>query len=322
LKFEKFGWNGFSFEVPKNVRFTREGGNVGNGHIFLESENCVIEAKWEPFDPKKAKPLSQVAEGLVEQMRKQSKKQKQIVEVLRKEDAHVYKHKAFYLVVKSPSEERVYIWYCSESKRIVVWRFVFASFDEDSKKTMKRVLDTLRCHGEEADVWSLLSFRFEIPSTFLLTDTKITVGRAHFMLTDRELSSFAEKTESILIEYFSMANLIFEDTYDDPDIWLEEKYLKDLGKRFKERKMKFQTAESRRFRTHKMEIKQATAASGISSRKTALYTNATWYCPRTNRIYSVTASSSIRRPVVFKRESDREAHESLMEDLLSSFRCH
>jgi len=322
LKFKKFGWNGLFFEVPESIRFTREGGNVRNGHVVLESENCMVEAKWEPFNPKKVKPLSEVAEGLVQQMRKQSKKKKQIVKVLRKEDAHVYKHKALYMVVESPVEERVYLWYCGETERIIIWRFVFASFDEDSRKIVKRVLDTLRCHGEEADVWSLLNFKFEIPSTFLLTETKITVGRAHFMLTDRELSSFAERTESMLIEYFSMANLLYEDSYRDPGKWLEENYLKDLGKRFKERKMRFQTAETRRFRRHKMEVKKAIATSGLSWRKTSLYTNATWYCPRTNRVYSVTASSSLKRPAPFRRVSDEEAHESLVEDFLSSFKCH
>lgn len=322
MKFKKFGWNGFLFEVPENIRFTREGGNVRNGHVVLESENCMVEAKWEPFNPKKAKPLSEVAEGLVEQMRKQSKKKKQIVKVLAKEDARVYKHKALYMVLKSPVEERVYIWYCDETERIAIWRFVFASFDEDNRKIVKRVLETVRCHGEEADVWSLLNFRFEIPSTFLLTETKITVGRAHFMLTDREASPFAERTESILIEYFSMANLLYEDSYRDPGKWLEKNYLKDLRKRFKERKIKFHTAETRRFRRHKMEVRKAKTTSGLSWRKTSLYTNATWYCPRTNRVYSITASSSLKRPAPFKRPSDEEAHGSLVEDFLSSFKCH
>ena len=322
MKFKKFGWNGFFFEVPENVRFTREGGNVNNGHVVLESENCMVEAKWESFDPKKAKPLSEVAEGLVESMKKQSKKRKQIVKVLRKEDAHVYKHKALYMVVKSPVEERVYLWYCGETQRIIIWRFVFHPFDEDSRKIVKRTLETLRCHGEEADIWSLLNFKFEIPSTFLLTETKITVGRAHFMLTDREESPFAKRTESMLIEYFSMANLLYEDSYREPGKWLEKNYLKDLRKRFKERKIKFQTAETKRFRRHKMEVRKATATSGLSWRKTSLYTNATWYCPRTNRVYSITASSSLKRPAPFKRVSDEEAHESLVEVFLSSFKCH
>lgn len=322
MKFKKFGWNGFLFEVPENIRFTREGGDAKTGNVVLESEDFMVEAKWEPFDPKKAKPLSSVAESLVEQMEKQSKKSKQTVKVLRKDDARVYKHEAVYMVVKSQAEERVYIWYCGESQRVIVWRFVFGSFDDTSKKIMKQILDTLRCHGDEANVWSLLGFSFEIPSSFLLTDTKITVGRAHFMLTDREVSSFAERTDSMLIEYFSMANLIFEDTYRDPGKWLEENYLKDLRKRLKERKIKFQTVESRRFKRHKMEIRKATTTSGLSWRKTALYTNATWHCSRTNRMYSVTASSSVRRPAFFKRETDEEAQKNLMGDFLSSFKCH
>jgi len=322
LKFKKFGWNGVFFQIPEQMRFTRQGGNSSNGHIVLEAEIFMIEAKWEPYDQKKAKPLSEVGARLVQEMEKQAKKKKQIVKVLRKEDALVYKHKALYMVVRSPAEERVYMWYCAESERVFVWRFAFGIFDEDSKKMVKRVLNTLRCHGDEADVWSLMNFSFTVPRTFLLTETKMAVGRAHYMLTDRHLSAFAESAKSIFIEYFSMANLVYEDTYKDLGKWLEKNYLKDLRKQFKDRKIKLRPVEARRFKRHKMEIRQATTTSGFSSRRSALYSNATWYCARTNRIYTVTASSSIRRPIVFKRDSGEEDHKNMMEDFLSSFKCH
>jgi len=320
LRFREFAWTGLLFEVPEEMRFSRQGGDTRTGHLMLEAETYMIEAKWEPFEPKKAKSLSEVGGSLVEQIKKQSKNQ--TVTVLGKEDTYVSKHKALYMIVRSRADERVYLWYCVESQRIVILRFVFGAFDDSAKKITKRVLDTLQCHSEKTNIWSLLNLRFETPVSFLLTDTKITVGRAHFLLVDRKLSSFADKTEKILVEYFSMANLIYEQTYRNLDKWFEKNYLKDLSKKLKEGKLKFKALSSTGFRRHKMEVKQGTAKSGTTWRKTTMYTNASWYCPRTNRIYSVTFVSSIKRPAFLKREIDREAHSKLWEDFLSSLKCH
>ncbi len=319
MKFKEFGWTGFALKVPEEMRFTRQGGDSRLGNFMLEAENYLIEAKWETFEPKKAKPLSEIAEALVGQVKKQSKKQS--ITVLGKEDTYVSKHKALYMIMKSQAEERVYIWYCDESQRVIIFRFVFGTFDESARKITKYVLDTVQCHSEKS-IWSLLNLHFETPNSFLLTDTKITVGRAHFILMDRQLSSFGEKTERILIEYFSMANLIYEETYRDLDRWLEKNYLKDLGKRLKERRIKFKPAEPIAIKRHKIMVKQAAVKSGVSWRKTTNYTNATWYCPRTNRIYSVTVASSNKRPAFLKREIDKEAHSKLLGDLLVSFDCH
>ena len=319
MKFNEFGWTGFALKVPEEMRFTRQGGDSRLGNFMLEAENYMIEAKWETFEPKKAKPLSEIAEALVGQVKKQSKKQS--ITVLGKEDTYVSKHKALYMIMKSQAEERVYIWYCDESQRVIIFRFVFGAFDESARKITKHVLDTVQCHSEKS-IWSLLNLHFETPSSFLLTDTKITVGRAHFILSDRQLSSFADKTDRILIEYFSMANLIYEGTYKDLDKWLEKNYLKDLGKRLKERRIKFKLAEPIGVKRHKTVVKRATIKSGISWRKTTISTNATWYCPRMNRIYSVTVASSNKRPAFLSRKIDEEAHLKLMEDLLASFDCH
>jgi len=320
LKFKKFGWNGLFFEVPEEMRFIRQGGNAKSGNLSLEAEEYLVEARWEPVVPKKVKPLKEVAEDIVKQIKKKIKNQE--VTVVRQDTAHIAVHRALYMVVKSGIEERIYLWYCDESERIVILRFVFKTFNETSKKIMKQILDTFKCHSEKSNIWALLNIRFETPISFLLTDTKITVGRAHFMLTDHKLSAFSEKTGRILIEYFSMANLIYKDTYKDLDKWFEKHYLKDLRKRLKERRIRFKKTESTRFRRHNMMVKHGKATYGLASRKTTIHTNATWYCSGTNRIYSITVTSSLSRPPFFKRELDEEAHMKLFRDLLSSFRCH
>jgi len=317
LKFKEFGWNGFLFEVPEEVRFTSEGGNAEKGYLRLEAEDFFFEAKWEPFLPKKTKPISEVAEAFVKQMEK-SKKLK--VTILRKDSALVSKHNALYISLKSEAEERIYMWYCDESKRFVIFRFVFKTFDEVGKQIIKQTLDTFRCHTEKSNIWSVLDLRFELPTAFLLADRKIAVGRSHISFNERKVSAFAEKSRAILIEYFSMANLAFKDTYRDLDKWLEKNYLKDLKKRY--HNISFKTEESRKFKRHEMKIKQGITAKGLTTRKTSVYTNATWYCSGSNRIYSITVSSHIARPLFFKRRIEKEDHKNLIEELLSSFKCH
>jgi hypothetical protein len=320
VKFKEFSWNGFFIEIPEEMRFTSFGGNVKSGNFMLESEGCILEARWEPSPTKKAKPLAEVAESLIEQIKKKLKKQD--VTVLAKDETHVSIHDALYVVLKSRLDERIYIWYCQESKRVMILRFLFKTFDKSSKEVMKHVLDSLVCHGGESNIWSLMNVRFETPPAFLLTGTKISVGRAYFMLTDRKLSAFTEKSTKILVEYFSMANVLYKEACENLDKWLEQYYMKDLRKKFGGRKVKFEAATHVHIRRHNAALRQATTKSGLLSRKTTLYSNATWYCSGMNRIYSVTIGSTKIRPALLERKIDKKDHTNLLKNLLSSFQCH
>jgi hypothetical protein len=250
------------------------------------------------------------------------KLKKQDVTVLGKDETHVSIHDALYVVLKSGVDERIYIWYCQESERVMILRFLFKTFDKSSKEVMKHALDSLVCHGGESNIWSMMNVHFETPPAFLLTETKISVGRAHFMLTDRKLSAFMEKSTRILVEYFSMANVVYKEAYENLDEWIEQYYTKDLRKRFGGRKVKFGAVTHVRVRRHNAVLRQATIRSGLFSRKTTLYSNATWYCSGMNRIYSVTIGSTNSRPALLKRKIDKEAHTNLLKNLLSSFKCH
>ncbi|MCS7120565.1 MAG: hypothetical protein RMJ07_04115 [Nitrososphaerota archaeon] len=322
MKFKEFGWNNIFLEVPDEMRFSRQGGNSKNGTFVLEAENYFIEARWEEFDPKKIRPLSDVIDGLVEQMKKKSKKKDLEVKVMAREDTFIGRHKALYAVVRSSVDDRFYLWYCDDSSRIVILRFAFKAFDEDSKQIIRRVVDSFDCHGEKSNIWSVMEVRFSLPRSFLLTDTKVSVGRAHFMFTDQKLSAFTEKTRKLLIEYFSMANLVFKDSYRDLEKWFAQNYLKDLRKKLGEGKVEFKTVESKKIKRHNVLVKKAIKSSGISSRKSSILENLTWYCSGSNRIYSVTAASSVKRPFIFKREIDEEDFNKMMEELMLTFQCH
>lgn len=164
---------------------------------MLEAENYLIEGKWEPI-PKRRRPISVIATTLIEKMEEQYGKKKRRpqtrnVTILEKNDARVFSHEALFMVVKAQTEERLYLWYCEESNRVIIVRFIFKTFDESSKKIIKQVLESGECHREDSNVWSLLNFRFETPKDLLLTDTKITVGRLALSFLAQKLLPLLKK---------------------------------------------------------------------------------------------------------------------------------
>jgi len=321
VKFKDIGWNGFLIPVPEEMHLVRHGGNADQGTFSLESEEYMIEFNWRPI-PKKPKPLLSVVETLIDQAKKNAKKKKQKLSIKGKKETTVYGHNAVYLRMETVVKEHYYVWYCQESNRLVIFRFVCETLDEKSRNLIKHLLNTLRCHMKEKNVWSLMRVRFKAPKSFLLRDARIGIGRGHIELAERKLSAFTEKTREIHVSYFSMANLKFKDTYEDPGKWFEKNYLKDLKKTLKKRRIKFETSGEMEIRGHKAVIKRAITKSGLTTRSTNLHTNATWYCSEMNRMYSVTVTSGATRPFFLKRKIEEEEHKELFNDILASFQCH
>ncbi|MBS7615052.1 hypothetical protein KEJ18_04900 [Candidatus Bathyarchaeota archaeon] len=325
MNFTEFGWNGINFEVPEDARFTRFAGDAKRGSFMFESDEYLIEGKWEPI-PKRRQSISVIATTLIEKMGEQYKKRGRLssraIKVLEKRDARVYTHDALFMVVKEQVDERFYLWYCDESNRIVIMRFIFKTFDENSRKIIRKVIESFICHKEDPNVWSLLNFSFEAPKDFYLTEAKIAVGRAHFVLTAKKVSSFSERISTLIVDYYSLANVVFKDTYKNIDEWFKKNYEKDLFKQLKKRKIKFVPEEQRKLLTHDLVIKNGISKSGMSWRSTTLYTNLSWYCQESNRIYTVTMASSLAKPIFLKRKISEIEYSGLLESLLSSFKCH
>lgn len=296
---------------------TKEGGNAKSGYMRFEAEDCFFEVKWEETQPKKVKPIQEVVDAFVKKLEKESK---QKIAIRGKRSTHVFKHDALYISLKSNVEERIYFWYCKESLRTVIFRFAFKSIDATSRAIMRRMLTSLECHGEGPNVWSAFEFSFEAPQSLQLSDRKFMVGRTHLLLLEQKLTPFAEKRREIFLEYFSMANLQFEDEYKDLDKWMEKRYLKDLKKRY--RNIKLQPSTGDKLNGHIADIKKSIGSSGLITRRSSLYTNAIWYCQDLNRIYSVTISEHVARPLPLKREIDEKEFEEFSKEIISSIKCH
>ena len=87
------------------MRFTSQGGNAETGYLRLEEENLFFEIKWDSLATKKRKPLSEVTQAFVKQLKKTKKKS---IKIVKQDNTRVYRHKAFYVVLKSEIED-VYI---------------------------------------------------------------------------------------------------------------------------------------------------------------------------------------------------------------------
>jgi len=320
LKFKVFGWNGLSFEIPEEMHLVSEGGSATAGYMRLEAKDHFFEIRWEEVQPKKAKPLAEVVDAFIKKMEKDSKKKKQEIVFRGRKSTEVFKHKALSLEEKSNVSGYIYFWYCKESSRVIMFRFAFISLDEKARSIIKQTLSSLKCHGEESNLWTVFGSSFRAPSTFQLTERKMLVGRVYLVLHERKISLITEKHREILFEYFTTANVQFEKDYKDMDKWLENNYLKDLKKRY--RGIKFQPSTKTEINNHPASVRMGTGKSGLTMRKSSLYMNISWYCEDLNRIYSVTISEHLAKPLPLKREIDEKTFEAFAKEVISSVRCH
>ncbi len=321
MEFKEVGWNGFLIRVPEEMHLTRQGGNAKEGTFLMESEGYLIEFNWTPTS-KKPKPLLAIVETVVDRARKEAENKKEKLTIEERRETFVNNHDAVYLRLKSSVEERYYIWQCPESERLIALRFIIRPFDEKARNFVKQFLSTLKCHMEEKNIWSLMKIRFEAPKSFLLSEAKFAVGRAHIVLTESRLSAFEERSKNIYVDYFSMANVMFKDTYKDPEKWFEKNYLKDFKKILKKWRINFETSGEKNLSNHKVIIKQAKKMSGLYTRSTDLCSVACWYCPEMNRMYALAVNSRVTRPAFFKRRLNEEEHNKLFNSVLESFQCH
>lgn len=326
MKFKELGWNGFLLQVPEEMRLATEGGNINSGYFRLEMENLFLEVKWEQANLKKPKSLAEISASFIDSARKTIEKTaKKKVDVKAKvmENVFVSSHNARSMLLETGSglKEPTYIWVCEKSGRIIIAHFALSPLIEEGEKIVERILGSFKCHTEEDSVtWSALNTRFNIPSSFLLSERKIAVGRTYLTFRDQKFSTFAEIGRSLSIEYFSMANVIFEDTYKDVDAWFQKNYWKDLRKSHKN--IAFQSSEGKKIMRHNAIYRYGVSKSGLFTRKTMLCKNLTWYCSKSNRIYSITYTSYVSRPFFLRRKLSEEDEERFFQSFLSSFKCH
>ena len=239
----------------------------------------------------------------------------------RKGTTRIHQHQACFVHFRTDIEGYAFFWYCNESSRLLVGQFTHRPTDRQAKSVMRKILKALKCHGLDQNVWALLGFVFKTPKSFKLMNRKIIVGKTSISLMEEEKRyPFIDQKTEILFEYFSMANIRFEATHTKPEKWINEYYFGELKKRY--RGIQLEASRSRRINGHRVAIKKGSASSGLTLRKKALFIVASWHCPDMNRMYSVTVSKQILRPILFNRTVDKEDLEKVFKDFFSSIICH
>lgn len=306
------------------MRLTAEGGDLNSGYLRLEKEGFSMEVKWSLFDPKKARPLAEVASSFLETVKKTIEKEiKKKVDLKAEtlESRFISSHNAYSMAIKSGAKELIYLWNCEESGRTIILHFTSVLPENESAEIMDNILESFRCHEKkEFTLWSAFNMRFMIPSTFLLSDRKIAVGRAYLVFNEHKPSSLAERGRNLIIEYFSMANLIFGNKCRKLEEWFKENYWKDLKRHY--RYVSFQETNVRKLMRHNVLYKRGVKSSGLIWRRTSVCENFTWYCSKSNRIYSMSFISYLSKPFFLRRRMDMEEDKRILRTFLSSFRCH
>ena len=326
MKFREIAWNGFLLEIPEDMRLAAEGGNFNSGYLRCEMEGLLLEVKWDALNQKKTKPLAEIANSFVKDTRKtlEKKSKKKIdLKVKKLDNIFISSHSAYSILLETMPglKEPIHIWNCEKSKRVVILHFVSSLPEKENESVIRYMVNSFKCHLERDSIpWIALNLRFSIPSSFLLADRKIAVGRTYLTFEDRKFSTFTESIKSLTIEYFSMANLVFSDTYKKIEEWFQNKYWNDLKKRHKN--ITFEATETKRVMRHNVLHKYGMKKSGLLTKRTMLCENFTWYCSKSNRIYSVTYTSSIGSPFFFKRKLNEEEDKKIVQEFLATLKCH
>jgi hypothetical protein len=313
---KQFGWQGFVLEIPQGCRFMAESGNIKSGYMRFDAGKLQFEIKWDPLSEKSKIESSDIAETLVQKIGKKLKK-----EPLKhkKASTQVYGHEATSVHFRTDKENQVVVWPCQESNRIAVAQFVFQDASPQQRKVAQSILESVKCHGFEEHLWSVLGFSITTPKSFQLKERRLMVGRSTLNIVEEKATLYRHQKTELIFECFSLANIQFKETYVDPRQWIEKYYANELKQRFK--RMKLQRCSSHHFHNHSMARCTVKACSHMMGQRNVLLSVAAWYCENSARIYSLTLTASVKK-IPFTKGVSSEELMKLHKRILSTVVCH
>lgn len=316
--FKPLGWQGFELQVPEDWSFIVESGSQRQGFVRLASISSSFELKWGKMEKKKEFSIESVTDKLIEKLQKSDKNLK----LLSKGSSKVFGHNALYFHFESEYKGYGTAWYCDKGEKVFLGLFTFKPEYKQARLTFNRCLSSLKCHTlDEWNTWALFGFSFKTPSKFELMDRKFLVGHATLALSKEELHPFcAEKTEAFF-QYWSPANVKFEETYNDLEKWFEEFYEKEFKKRYKG-KMEKEGFQSLKINGHPAKTLTSTTKRGLVSQTVSKNSTHMWYCPETNRIYALTLSKGLRKTRIIPSKKYEAIPAETFDKILASLSCH
>jgi len=314
--FKPLGWQGFELQVPEDWSVIVESGSQRQGFVRLASTSSSFEFKWEKMEKKKEFSIESVVNNLIEKLQKSDKNLK----LLRKGSSEVFSHNALYFHFESEYNGYGTAWYCDKGEKLFLGIFTFKPEYKQARLTFNRCLGSLKCHTlDDWNTWALFGFSFKTPSKFELMDRKFLVGHTTLVLSREELHPFCKEKAEAFFQYWSPANVKFEETYNDLEKWFEEFYEKELGKRYKVKKEGFR---SLKINGHPAKTLTSTTKRGLVSQTVSKNSTHMWYCPETNRIYALTLSKSLRKTRIIPSKKYEAIPVETFDKILASLSCH
>jgi len=319
LGFKSIGWQGLELQVPEDWNFSVESGSQQQGFMRLASSLSSFELKWEKMGKKKKFSLESVVDKLIEKLQKTDKK----VKLLKKGSEEVFGHHALYFHFESEYKGYGVAWYCDKGEKVLLGLFTFKPVEhEKSRLIFERCLDSLKCHTQDDwNTWTLFGFSFKAPSKFDLKERKFLVGHTTMVLYKEEPHPFCVEKIEVVFQYWSPANVKFEDTYNDPKKWFEQFYEKELKKRYKGK------IEKGRFQgfvieDHAAKNLASTIRRGLWNQTIIKNNTYLWYCPNTNRIYALTLSKGLSKVRILPSKKYEALPTKTFNKILASISCH
>jgi len=318
LGFKSIGWQGLELQVPEDWIFSVESGGQRQGFFRLASSSSSFELKWEKMEKKKKFSLETVVDKLIKKLRKTDKKLK----LLKKGSEEVFGHNALYFHFESEYKGYGTAWYCDKGEKVFLGLFAFKPECKEARLTFKRCLDSIKCHAlDDWNTWALFGFSFKTPSKLELMERKFLVGHTTLVLFKEEAHPFCTEKKEVFFQYWSPANVKFEETYKDLEKWFEEFYEKEFKKRYSG-KMKKERFRSVKINGHQAKTLTATIKRGLVSQNIIKNSTHMWYCPETNRIYALTLSKGLRKTRIIPSKKYEAVPTEIFDKILASVSCH
>lgn len=330
LGLRSIGWQGVEFQLPEDWNFVEESGGRRNGSMGFVSTYATFELKWEEIKKKGDLSVESVADNLVKKLDKSIKNLK----ALKKGSTKVFGHNAVYLHLETDLKGYGITWYCEDLEKMFIGLFIFKPAElEKAKLIFNHLLGSIKCHSVDGwERWSVLGFSFKTPSNFKVARVpleKALLGRNSLFLHAEEQHPFSVERTEVYFDYWSAANVIFEEVYSDPKRWFKEHFEEQFRKRYrgKMRKGRFQKST---IKGHTAKVLKSTVKRGSLEQTVTRNNTYMWYCPNTNRIYALTLSKIQRKQQIllrlFKRfvsaKKQGASSARIFDEILGSVSCH
>lgn len=279
-QFAAVGWQGITLKTPADWSLVGVSGDQKKGYFRADGPIAsAVEVRWSRAAGKTPDLMAKGREFLATLEKASSKKKVKFSSKLREEaDGSV----SFNWRANELGQGR--LWYCSECDRVTIAQVVSAR-DENVSHIVPVMLDSLRDHRDDGwKDWALYGLEFAIPANYRIEKQSLMSGYLSL--------SFKDRAKTLVVERWGLAStLLAKDSIEE---WYRKDAIPDVkGYRVRMEQDKVRGHEGIRIDGRRAGIRQAVKALAYSLTlhpHPGFLTGYAWYCPESNRLFSVRAT--------------------------------